>query len=76
MLETTINQMGSELKDLIISKFKLDCDNLKLICNGKMIRFDSFLASQDIRVSALKIIYIYSENSYKLIYDSRIIQRC
>jgi hypothetical protein len=47
--------MGSELKDLIISKFKLNCDSLKLICNGKMIRFDAFLTSQDIKVDILCI---------------------
>ena len=47
--------MGSELKDLIISKFKLNCDSLKLICNGKMIRFDAFLSSQDIKVNILFI---------------------
>jgi hypothetical protein len=34
-----------------MEKFQLNCDNLKLIVNGKLIKDDLSLASQDIKVS-------------------------
>lgn len=45
-----INITGKEFKELIINKFKLDCDKLKLIYNGKVVKDDLLLSSQDIKV--------------------------
>ena len=33
-----------------MSKFDLNCDNLKIIYNGKILNEDSFLSSQEIKV--------------------------
>jgi hypothetical protein len=41
---------GRELKNLIQEKFQLDCDNLKLIYNGKLIKDELSLSSQDLKV--------------------------
>ena len=50
-IEIAIASTGAELKNLIILKLNLDCDNLKIICNGKVIREDTFLSSQNINVN-------------------------
>lgn len=52
-IETSIQITGAEFKKLIITKFDLNCDNLKIICNGKVIKEDSFLSSQNISVTNL-----------------------
>ncbi len=74
-----INITGSELKSIIMSKFELNCDNLKLICNGKVINEDSFLSSQELKNhSTILIICVYervlneqeqASKDYKLISD-------
>jgi hypothetical protein len=46
---------GRELKNLIKEKYKFDCDNFKLIYNGKLIKDDLNLNSQELKVS-----YVYT----------------
>lgn len=41
---------GREFKQDLIENLKLNCDNLKLIVNGKLIRDESALKSQEIKV--------------------------
>lgn len=70
-VETSTQITGAEFKKLILSKFDLNCDNLKIICNGKVIREDVFLSSQNISVTrTLNFIYKVDSNfgiSYRII---------
>ena len=50
-MEASITILGSELKSQIISKYELDCENLKIICNGKVVKEDALLQSQEIKVN-------------------------
>ncbi len=50
-IEISISKLGSELKDYIMAEFDIDCSGLKMICNGKVIREDVLLSSQNIKVS-------------------------
>jgi len=59
-----MNLLGSELKHLIVTKFNLDCSNLKIICNGKVIREDTLLSSQDIKVNRV-LNNQFKKNSFK-----------
>ena len=47
----SVSPTGADLKLLIMRKQTLDCSDLKIICNGKIVREDSLLSSQEIRVS-------------------------
>ena len=48
--ETSIDLSGHELKMNLIRDLKLNCDNLNLICNGKLINDEQFIRSQEIKV--------------------------
>ena len=39
-----------ELSNDIKTKFNLNCDYLKIICDGKLLKDDSLLSSQNIKV--------------------------
>lgn len=77
--EASINLTGFELSNLIKATFDLNCDSLKVICNGKVLKDDSLLISQDIKNhSTLMAMCVYNKVSqemasnaadYKLISD-------
>ncbi|CAF0966900.1 unnamed protein product [Brachionus calyciflorus] len=71
-LETNINQTGLELKKLIMTKYNLNCDSLKLICNGKVIKEDLVLFQQEIKNhSTLMAICVYEKVLKNLAEDTK-----
>ena len=44
---------GGELKSLLKGNYQLDCDNFKLIYNGKLIKDDISLIAQDLKVNLI-----------------------
>lgn len=73
------NITGSEFKSIIMSKFELNCDTVKIICNGKILNEDSLLSSQEIKNhSTFLVMCVYqsvlneqeeSSKDFKLISD-------
>ena len=55
-LKINIATKVGELKNELIYKFKIDCDNIDLICNGKILDNDRFLIEYCIQ--KLQTIYI------------------
>lgn len=50
---------GLELINLIKATFDLNCDSLKVICNGKVLKEDLLLISQDIKVLFGDLMTVY-----------------
>lgn len=71
-IQANISMTGNELKQFLIQNFKLDCDHLKLICNGKVIKDEATLSYQEIKNhSTLMALCVYEKAIQNLKEDTR-----
>lgn len=61
-IQVNISMTGNELKSFLIQNCQLDCDKLKIICNGKVIKDNFPLFTQEIKNhSTLMVLCVYEK---------------